>query len=176
MGCNNWENFVKNRFFFVNFITMSTANEVLGTNKSTDNITPTPKRRGRKRKSEILAREIAEIVDISPIEETISRRGRPRKKVNYYELANPENVDFSAQLQKEVTFDLEDQETKSYKKKKNISELEDESEAYEIEEIDAEQSQYSNASRENQQEDCGNKKINLIGEIIMEFISSRSTY
>ncbi|XP_063903465.1 uncharacterized protein LOC135122905 isoform X1 [Zophobas morio] len=65
---------------------------------------PAPKKRGRKRKSEMALRQVEEVIDMLPVEETVSRRGRPRKKVNYYELANPDNLDFQVSLEKQITY------------------------------------------------------------------------
>ncbi|RZC38768.1 uncharacterized protein BDFB_007282, partial [Asbolus verrucosus] len=98
---------------------MSTANDLLQANETSDIKPAAPKRRGRKRKAEISVRELEDMVETSPIE-TVSRRGRPRKKVNYYELANPENVeDFSADFQSEVNyFSIENEEIRSSKRKK----------------------------------------------------------
>lgn len=87
------------------------------------NVKPPTKKRGRKRKSEILAQKIEEIIEKSPEGGTVSRRGRPRKKVNYYELANPDNVeDFPLQQirEQERYFNLLKEESIEKNKKKRV--------------------------------------------------------
>lgn len=83
---------------------MSSENPPGENNDNVEIQRPIPKKRGRKRKSEIVVRELEEEIEISPKEETVSRRGRPRKRVNYYELANPENIDIVISAQTEIDF------------------------------------------------------------------------
>ncbi|XP_008194372.2 uncharacterized protein LOC103313276 [Tribolium castaneum] len=83
---------------------MSSSEVGVEKNENAETKPPTPKKRGRKRKSEITVRQFEEEIDTSPKEETVSRRGRLRKKVNYYELANPDNLEYTLPVQTEINY------------------------------------------------------------------------